>query len=183
MLFNFTDGADVHRSLIGSVLSMGVMTFTMLYLLNNLIVMARRMGTSYTASSIPDFKEESFKVTHADGLALAVAVIDYRTDDGSDPNGRPLSDFFEVEVVTAYENGPDTYEETQSPTHPCTEEELGLKNPSDSKFYKASDSALKELQGFWTQFLCLDLDNIYLKGTENSIEISHLQIRLKIPKN
>ena len=80
-------------------------------------------------------------MTYSNGFALAVAVIDYRTEDGSDPNSRPLSDFFEVEVVTAYENGPDTYKETLSPTHPCTEEELGLNDPKDSKFYPPKDSA------------------------------------------
>jgi len=145
MLFNFADGAAVHRSLIGSVLSVGVMTFTMLYLLNNLIVMARRMGTSYTASAIPYFQKDSFKVTHDDGFALAIAVIDYRTEDGSDYNKLPLSDFFEVEVVTAYENGPDTLKETISETHPCTEEELGLKDPSASRFYPPNQSTMTEL--------------------------------------
>ena len=80
-------------------------------------------------------------MTYSDGFALAVAVIDYRTEDGSDPNGLPLSNFIEVEVVTAYENGPGTFKETLSPTHPCTEEELGLKDPKDSKFYPPKDSA------------------------------------------
>ena len=145
MLFNFADGAAVHRSLIGSVLSVGVMAFTMLYLLNNLIVMANRMGTSYTASAIPYFQKDSFKVTHERGFALAIAIIDYRTEDGSDFNKLPLSDFFEVEVVTAYENGPDTYKETISETHPCTEEELGLKDPSASKFYPPNQSTMTEL--------------------------------------
>ena len=145
MNLNIADGSPLHRSPMGSFLTIIVSIFAILYCANNILVMSTRRNNSFTASMIPSFQSEDFTVTHADGFAIALGVIDYRTEDGSDPEGIPLSDYIEISFVIGYENGPNTYDEKEIETHQCSEEELGLKDISLSKFYPPKETALEEL--------------------------------------
>ena len=74
---------------------------------------------------------------------MAIALVDNKSNDYKDADGREQDDYIEINVsqgsYTVDEQGESTFTDKKFELHRCSEEEVGLDESGNSKFYPIID--------------------------------------------
>ena len=84
-------------------------------------------------------------------------MIDYKTSDWSDIDGRPLEEQVKPEVlITNWDDDIGKYERTIIEPYLCSDDELGLNGQENSRFYPLNADDLKIVEKAKNFFYCFD---------------------------
>ena len=98
--FNFSEDSSDYKSLAGFFLTCAVFTITILFTVQNIIILRERDGTLITTAVKANYNDENRIFTEEDGFQIAIAVGDSRTfPNFTDPFGREIHEYLEI-VVT-----------------------------------------------------------------------------------
>ena len=67
--------------------------------------------------------------------------------------------------------------------HKCSEEELGLTDSNDSKFYPIMEEMKLTVERMKSIFYCFDQSQVKIMNDSSSNKISQLSIEFKVPEN
>ena len=82
--FNFSEDSSDYKSMTGLFLTCLVFTITILFTVQNIIVLRERNGTLFTTAVKANYNDENRIFTEDDGFQIAIAVGDSRTLDFAD---------------------------------------------------------------------------------------------------
>ena len=123
-----------------------------------------------------NYFDDSSQFGLEDGLAIAVAFVDYWAENLSDEE---ISKYIDIQIgTTAWgidENEVSFWKRTPIKTHACTPEDLNsLEEPSEtSVFYPLKQQRRSEVRNYMKQFKCLDSpEELSIHGNYNSADAS-----------
>ena len=67
--------------------------------------------------------------------------------------------------------------------HKCSEEELGLTDSGDSKFYPIIDEIKSTVENMKSVFYCFDQSSVKIMNDDNSNQANFLSIQFRVPEN
>ena len=74
--FNYADGETQYRSTCGALLSLSITFITLLFTIQQTIVLKNYEGTLFTTSIQKNSLEDDYTVTEEDGFQIAITIID-----------------------------------------------------------------------------------------------------------
>ena len=76
--FNFSEDSSDYKSMSGLFLTCIVFTITILFTVQNIIILRERNGTLFTTADKANYNDENRIFTEEDGFQIAIAVADGR---------------------------------------------------------------------------------------------------------
>ena len=155
---NYSQTRSKKTSTSGVILSFLVILPCLVYLMQNALILYYRERTLFTTSTE---KQKNFNrvFTEQDGFQIAIAVPDFTPEETEeyyqDMKGRKLEEWITIEanfIKCTF----DSCDYTDLELHKCTDEELGLDDKGNSKFYPTSEQDKKVFLTMKSIFMCFD---------------------------
>ena len=121
--FNYGNGSATHRSSLGACINLFIMLFTLIFTIQQLIVLIERGATTFTSAELQDYNELSHSFRPDDGFRVAFRVFDERNPDFVVSESLIT---FEIKQIVVFFDDDGTYvrEERTLPSFPCRQEDI-----------------------------------------------------------
>ena len=173
------DSKETHvRSFMGTICSLFLVIITIAYAFTKMEVLILRKDVD-VISTVNDLHfDDTFIFNNENGFNLAVAFTSYdsETEWILDPSYGQL-------VFNSYSWGPNpdgSYftERKKLESHVCTREELGLEDPTKSRFLELHETGAPFIDIYQKKLLCLDPSELYVYGDYYSVNARQMNIQL-----
>ena len=132
------------------------------------MILRDRKGTLFTSTLKTNYYGDDKIFTEDDGFQIAIGIGDNRNFTSfADPFGRDVSEFIEIVVTQVSvnalaENITEIFSLEVLDLHKCTEEELGLDESGNSKFYPIIEELQDSLANLKEIFYCFDHSSVQI---------------------
>ena len=79
--FNYGNGNATHQSGVGACVYLSIMLFTLVFTIQQIIVLYQRGATTFTTSELKDHQEDGYSFGPEDGFRAAFTILDNATPD------------------------------------------------------------------------------------------------------
>ena len=90
--FNYGGGSESYQSSLGACIYFGIMMFTLVFTVQQVLVLHERNRTLFTTTELKDYQEVGHSFGAEDGFRVAFALIDL-----TDPEGVPRDGLVNIE--------------------------------------------------------------------------------------